>query len=156
MTPRSIRVAATTLMFMAAFGVGAPAMAAPPTVERIMVNDTFEDEFLSEECGVEVTTTARGKVTIRTFDRKKGTVELATINIALTATADGRTFRFRDVGSDQTRIRPDGTVVLRVSGQVPFQFTGVLKINLTTGEVIMAPKDRSEKQLARACAALAG
>jgi hypothetical protein len=79
-----------------------------------------------------------------------------TINVGLTATVEGRTFRFRDVGSDLTRITPDGTVVLHISGQVPFDFAGVLKINLTTEEAILEPKDRSERQLARACAALGG
>jgi hypothetical protein len=143
-------------MFAATFGAGVPAVAAPPTIERIQVDDTFVDRFLSAECGVRVTTTARGRVTIRSFDRGRGPVELVTINIALTATADGRTFRFRDVGSDLTRITPDGTAVLKISGQVPFQFAGVLKINLTTGEAILEPKDRSGRQLARACAALGG
>jgi hypothetical protein len=85
-----------------------------------------------------------------------GPTELVSVNVGLTATADGRTFRFRDVGSDLTRVTPDGTLVLKVSGQVPFQFAGVLKIDLETGEAIMEPKDRSAKQLARACAVLAG
>ena len=137
-------------------GGAAPATAAPPTVERIPVDDTFVDPFLSEECGVEVVTTARGSITIKTFDREKGPVELRNVNVGFTATADGRTFRFRDVGSDLTRITPDGTAVLRVSGQVPFAFAGVLKIDLETGEAILEPKDRSERQLARACAVLTG
>ena len=61
----------------------------------------------------------------------------------LTATADGRVFRFRDVGADVTRIEPDGTAVLLISGQVPFDFAGVLKIDLETGEAILEPRDRS-------------
>ena len=132
-------------------------MAAPPTFERITVDDSFVDEALSAECGVPVTTTARGHVTIRTFDREgPGPVELRTINVTLTATADSRTFRFKDVGADLTRVQPDGTVVLQITGQVPFDFAGVLKIDLDTGEAILEPKNRSEKQLARACAALTG
>jgi hypothetical protein len=31
---------------------------APPTIERIPVDDTFVDDVLSEECGVAVTTSA--------------------------------------------------------------------------------------------------
>jgi hypothetical protein len=43
---------------------------------------------------------------------------------------------------------------LLISGQVPFAFAGVLKIDLETGEAILEPRDRSEEQIARACAAL--
>jgi hypothetical protein len=46
--------------------------------------------------------------------------------------------------------------VLSVIGQVPFDFAGVLKIDLETGDVILEPHDRSEKQLAKACAKLTG
>jgi hypothetical protein len=77
-----------------------------------------------------------------------------TVNVGVTATAGGRIFRFRDVGADVTRIEPDGTAVLPIIGQVPFAFAGVLKIDLETGEAIFEPCDRSDEQLARACAAL--
>jgi hypothetical protein len=137
-------------------GAGA-ATAAPPTFERIDVDDTFADEFLTEECGVDVTTTIRGHVILRTFSGDgTGPAQLNTLNLAITATADGRTFRFRDVGADLTRIDPDGTAVLSIVGQVPFDFAGVLKIDLETGEAILEPKDRSAKQLAKACAVLTG
>ena len=43
------------------------AVAAPPTIERINIDETFPDEFLTEECGVPVTTTALGHVILRTF-----------------------------------------------------------------------------------------
>ena len=48
--------------------LGATAAAAQkPVKEVIQVNDTFEDEFLTEECGVPVTTTVTGRVTVFTF-----------------------------------------------------------------------------------------
>jgi hypothetical protein len=135
-------------------GVG---LGAPPEIERIDVDDTFVDEFLSEACGVTVTTTARGHIIVRTFSGEgTGVVEVGTINIGLTATAGDRTFRFRDVGVDLTRIEPDGTAVLQIVGQVPFDFAGVLKIDLETGEVILEPHFRGEEQLARACEVLTG
>jgi hypothetical protein len=134
-----------------------PASAAPPTFERITVDDTFADEFLSEECGVEVTTTVRGHITVRTFEGGgTGPASVTTINLEFTATAGDRTFRFRDVGADLTRIEPDGTAVLSIIGQIPFDFAGVLKIDLETGDVIVEPHDRSAEQLAKACAALTG
>jgi hypothetical protein len=46
--------------------------------------------------------------------------------------------------------------MLLISGQVPFAFAGVLKIDLETGEAILEPRDRSEEQLAKACAVLTG
>jgi hypothetical protein len=74
------------------------------------------------------------------------------INPGVTSTAGDRTFRFRDVGADVLQIKPDGTLVLLISGQVPFAFAGALKIE----EVILEPRDRSEEQLAKACRALTG
>ena len=76
--------------------------------------------------------------------------------LIVTATAGGRTFRFRDVGADVARVQPDGSVVLLISGQVPFFFAGALKIDPETEEVLLEPKDRSEAQVAKACRALAG
>ena len=120
--------------------LGATAAAAQkPTKEVIQVNETFADEFLTDECGVEVTTTATGRVTIFTFPDGKVLQEMTTLNISLVATAGDNQARFRDVGIDQVRVQPDGTVILSIVGQVPFEFTGVMKINLETGEVILEP-----------------
>jgi hypothetical protein len=133
------------------------ASGAAPVIERIPVDDTFADDVLSEACGVAVTTTVRGHIIVRTFPGEEtGVAELRTISLGFTATAGDRTFRFRDVGADVTRIEPDGTAVLSITGQVPFFFAGVLKIDLETGDAILEPRDRSEEQLARACAVLTG
>ena len=135
-------------------GVG---LAGPPVFERIDVDDEFADDFLSAECGVDVTTTVRGHIIIRTFSGEgTGVAELRTLSLGFAATAEGRTFRFRDVGADQVRIEPDGTAVLSIVGQVPFAFAGVLKIDLETGDAILEPRDRSEEQIAKACAVLTG
>ena len=140
-------------------GLISPALAgaAPPDTQRILIDEEFEDVLLSEACGVPVTTRALGHIIERTFDNgQTGVVELATINIALTATAGDRTFRFRDVGADLVRIEPDGTAILQIIGQVPAQFAGILRIDLETGEAILEPRDRSEWQVERACTALTG
>ena len=135
-------------------GVG---LGAAPTFERIAVDDTFPDEFLTVECGVPVTTTVQGHVILREFSGEgQGLVALNTLNLAITATAGERTFRFRDVGGDLARIEPDGTAVLYITGQVPFEFAGVLKLDLETEEAFLEPRDRSEEQLARACRFLTG
>jgi hypothetical protein len=135
-------------------GVG---LGAAPTFERIAIDETFEDEFLTEECGVPVTTTVQGHVILREFsDEGTGLIALNTLNLGITATAGERTFRLRDVGGDLARIEPDGTAVLYITGQVPFEFAGVLKLDLETEEAFLEPRDRSEEQLARACEFLTG
>jgi hypothetical protein len=156
MTRRSLTGwVASVLVLVGVFSPGVAA-GAPPTFERIDVDETFADDFLTEACGVEVTTTARGHVTVRMFEDGTGPTTVTTINIGLTATAGDRTFRFRDVGADVERIEPDGTIVVSIIGQVPFDFAGVLKFDPETGEVILEPRDRSDEQIARACAALTG
>jgi hypothetical protein len=94
----------------------------------------------TEACGVEVTTTVTGRITFFTFpDRPVGPQNLTTLNFALVATAGDNQARFRDVGIDLVRVEPDGTAILSIVGQVPFGFTGVLKIDLDTGETILEP-----------------
>ena len=140
-------------------GLVAPSVGAgaKPVFERITVDEAFDDEELSEACGVAVTSRVQGHVTLRTFSPEgSGVISVNSINLGVTSIAGGRTFRFRDVGADVARVEPDGTIVLLISGQVPFAFAGALKIDPETEEVILEPKDRSEAQLAKACAVLAG
>ena len=132
------------------------AFAGKPTIERLEIDESFADDFLTEACGVPVTTRALGDIIVRTFpDGGTGLAELQTINVGLTATAGGNTIQFRDVGADIVRIDPDGTAILMIVGQVPFNFTGALKIDLETGEAILEPHDSSGR-IDRACAALTG
>jgi hypothetical protein len=124
-------------------------------MERIAVDETFPDGFLTEECGVPVTTRAQGHVIMRTFEGEgTGVAEVNTLNIELTAMAGDNTYRFRDVGADLVRIEPDGTAILMIIGQIPFGFSGVLKIDLETGEAILEPQHSLEGNIEKACAAL--
>jgi hypothetical protein len=143
--------------FGAVLGVGvAPsAFAAQPTIERFDVNEVFADDFLTAECGVPVTTAIQGHVTIRIFEGGgTGAAELRTLNIAVTAMSGDNIYRFRDVGADLVRVEPDGTAILMIIGQIPFGFSGVLKIDLETGEVILEPQHSLEGNVEQACAAL--
>ena len=150
MSRRRLALLFVGLGLLTAVGVGgSPAIAAPPEV--ITFTDTFHDDFLSDACGVDVTTTIDGTVRIREFDRATGLVTVATVNVDITATAGDNTFRFRDVGSDVFLQGGEGVVHL-VTGQVPFEFTGVLKINETTGEVLLEPQHTVDTD--RACAFL--
>ena len=141
---------ATTLGLLIAVGVGgSSAIAAPPEV--ITFTDTFHDDELSDACGVDVTTTIDGTIRVREFDRETGLVTVATVNVDVISTAGDNTFRFRDVGADVFLQGGEGVVHL-VTGQVPFEFTGVLKINETTGEVLLEPQHTVDTD--RACAFL--
>jgi hypothetical protein len=115
------------------------AAAQAPVKEVIQVDETFADEFLTEACGVPVTATVTGRVTIFTFPDGTVLEELTTLNVSVVATAGDNQARFRDVGAEQVRVQPDGTVIVSIIGQVPFGFTGVLKINPETGETILEP-----------------
>jgi hypothetical protein len=155
MTRRGVRWLAASFAVAALITPGA--MAAQPTMERFDLDESFVDKFLTKECGVEVTVHAEGHLILRMFSGDAtGPVELVTINVSVTATADGNTYAFRDVGADLVRIEPDGTAILMVTGQVPFQFTGLLKIDLETGEVILEPKHSRGEEAEEACAVLTG
>lgn len=131
------------------------ALGAPPTIERVDVSETFPDDMLTEECGVAVTTTVEGHFIIRAFeDRTTGVTEVFTVNIGYTATSQYGEFRLRDVGADVTRRLPDGTLVVSVIGQVPFDFTGIVREDGQGNVIFESGGDRGAKQLAAACAAL--
>jgi hypothetical protein len=149
-------IAWLAFMLVVVASVLAPsASAAAPTFERIEVDDTFADDFLTEECGVEVTSHAQGHVTIRMFSGDAtGPVQLVTLNIGITATSGENTVTFRDVGGDLLRVEPDGTAVLLIIGQVPFEFAGVLIIDLETGEAILEPQHSLEGNVEKVCARL--
>ena len=124
-------------------------LAAAPTIERIVVSETFDDEFLTELCGVPVTTTATGTIIRRTF-AGTGVQSVNTVNLALVASSGENSIRFRDVGADVLK-SANGTLTLMIIGQIPFDFRGVLKIDLATGEVVHEPHF---VDATRACAAL--
>ena len=111
-----------------------------PEMETITFSDTFDDDELSDECGVDVTTSVDGRLTFFTFpDRPVGPQDLTSVHVNFTATAGDNVVRFNDVGIDAVRVQPDGTAILMIVGQVPFDFTGVLVIDLGTGEAILEP-----------------
>jgi hypothetical protein len=158
MSTRSFGTLLASVLVLAA-PLAPGALAGKPTIERFDIDETFADDFLTDACGVPVTTTAKGHVIVRTFSGKS-LVQVRTLNIAFTAWAGDNSYSFRDVGADHLQVKPDGTEILMIIGQIPFGidddpqgFTGVLKINLTTGEVILQPK-HSIGGVEEACAAL--
>jgi hypothetical protein len=119
---------------------GTAAAIGPPEIETETFSDTFEDEFLTNACGVDVTTSFEGRLTFFTFpDQPVGPQDITSVHVNLVATAGDNAVQFKDVGVDLVRVEPDGTVVLMVVGQVPFEFIGVLMVNLETDEAILEP-----------------
>jgi hypothetical protein len=150
MTPTKTFVA----LCAAAALVPATAAAAPPTIVREDIDETFVDEALSEQCGVEATVHLTGHQITRTREGG-GVLDVFTVNLTGVVTSEFGSFRVKDVGSDSTRVTPDGQVIVSLRGQLPFFFKGVLKFDPTTDEWLNEPNlAAGERQIERACAAL--
>jgi hypothetical protein len=123
--------------------------------ETITISDTFQSPILSQACGVEVTITITGSLKVLTFpNRPVGPQDLTIANIKWVATAGNNQVRFRNVSLDLVRVEPDGTVIESIAGHQPVEFTGVMKINLDTGEVILEPQHFAD--IPRLCEQLTG
>lgn len=152
---RQLLTAITALVACLVVGVSSVVAAGKPTIERFQIDRVRPDPGLTAACGVEVSAHVQGIVVIRTFpEGGTGPAELVTLNLAVTAMAGDNTYSFRNVGANLVRIEPDGTAILLVTGQFPFEWTGVLKIDLETGEAILEPQHSVEGDLEEACAAL--
>jgi hypothetical protein len=139
---------------MAALCLSCPAARAEgPVVEHVIIEGAGFDEFLSDACGFPVLFSESGRVTIRTF--VDGGKRVQTINLATTVSANGNQTVLREAGAEITRVTPEGVAILSISGQRPFLFTGVLKINLETGEAVLVPQHFTGENVVRVCSILA-
>ena len=140
--PRRLMVASLmglSAMFLLLVATPAGARGKPIT-ETVTFSETFDDAELTDVCGVEVTTTVDGRITFFTFpDQPVGPQGLTSVHVNFVARAGNNAVRFQDVGIDKVQVMPDGTAILMIVGQVPFEFTGVLMIDLDTGEAILEP-----------------
>jgi hypothetical protein len=151
------RALVALLLALVAVAVLAPsAPGAKPQTVVVNIDDSGPDDFLTAECGVPVTFHAVGRVTLRTFvpNGAAGPLQVNTVNVAVTVSSGDNSYRFRDVGADHLQQKPDGSLVLSIIGQLPFDFTGVLKIDPETGDVLHEPSHSIEDRLDDACAAL--
>ena len=146
----------TSLTLTAIVGGTASAGAAAPTIDRETDSFTFQDDFLTAECGVPVSTTVSGFRITREFagDAKAGPRFLATVNFTVTAASGDNTYSLKDVGADLLRVQPNGDAILSIIGQIPFDFNGILKLDAATETPLQEPRSSSEREIARACAAL--
>ena len=152
------RVLGLVVAVAAAVGLGCPvAQAAPPTVEHVVVEGAGFDEFLSDACGFPVLFTEKGRATFVFFgDAGTGPVQLRTANLVTTVSANGNKVVLTQAGAELTSVTPEGVAILTISGKLgPFLATGIIKINLDTGEVILAKLHPTNDDVVRVCAMLA-
>jgi hypothetical protein len=157
MARRRIGRSVIALAGVAVLAMAGNAVAAKPTVENIVVDDSFQDDELAAACGLDpgdVTTVATGHIKIRTWGEDSPNASVTSINVMLTATGPGGSYRFHDVGADRARIADNGDVIVLVTGQVPFDFTGSIVVNETTGEILRPAHHDTSGRLDAACAAL--
>ena len=107
--------------------------------ETFDFSDTRHGDILSTRCGVDVTLTATGTIRFFTFpNRPVGPQDLQTFNVKVVATAGGNEVRWQQAGMTmEHKVEPDGTVTSIIAARQPVHFTGVLKTNVDTGEVIL-------------------
>ncbi len=151
------RFLAVSLLALVAVAVLVPAApAAKPETVVIAVDDSGPDDGLTAECGVPVTFHAVGRVTVKTFSGTgaAGPDLIRTLNISVTLSSGDNSYSFRDVGADHVQRQPDGSLVLMIIGQVPFDFIGLLKLDPETGEAILEPQHSIADRVDDACAAL--
>jgi hypothetical protein len=129
----------------------ATAAAAPPERETITFADSGPDGFLMEACGLDDdTTTVNLRITSLTFqDRPVGLQSLASVHIDIVSTAGDNSVLLHSVGVDSIRVDTDGDFILMIAGQVAFSLTGVLKVNLSTGELILESHTVDETRACR-------
>ena len=150
---RAVVVSLVGLLVLAAAATPGTA-AGGPEIVRFDIDRTGRANFLSAACGIEVTSHVRGHVIARTFTDGTGVAEITTVNLAVLAMAGDNTYRYRNVGADIVQVTPDGTPILLITGQAPWGFTGVMKIDLASGEVILEPQHSLQGNIEEACTAL--
>lgn len=100
--------------------VAAPVIAGKPQMEKVPVNALFVDEFLTEACGVEVTTQVTGHFIFRLFTNAAGDPVREVNNYALNVrfSSVNGTIRAQDVGADRITYLDDGTLIQVIIGNV--------------------------------------
>lgn len=170
-TIRIVLMAAACLSLLAA-----PVQAARPQTERIEVDDLFApDDFLSEVCGVPVTSQFTGHITLRLYTDANGDPVRELNNYALTArywSATASIFA-KDVGVDRVTYLDDGSLIQVIIGTVQsftapghgqvYANVGQTTVHITfdaegnpSFEIIGSHGQHDPDQLAAICAILAG
>ncbi|PWW24263.1 hypothetical protein JD79_03442 [Geodermatophilus normandii] len=145
------RLRTSVVATAACLALGPPsAQAAPPErVENTVLDpaETVEDEFLTEACGVPVTSSARGHVRLTLLFDRSGEISrvVAHPSSTNTLTSPYGTLTTSDRGMDRTTFNADGTVTVFGTGVHPEVAGGahaigleVLTLDGGTGELLDA------------------
>jgi hypothetical protein len=100
--------------------VATPAFAAPPEMQTITFTETIN-----------------GRITFFTFDGQVGPAQIVSVSTSFVSTSGDNSIRYRDAGIDLIRVAPDGTATLSIIGTLPVRVSGILVIDLQTGETIL-------------------
>lgn len=117
--------------------VAAPVSAGKPQMVKVPVNDLFVDEFLTEACGVEVTTQVTGHFIIRLFTNAAGDPVREVNNYALSVrfASDSASIFAKDVGVDRVTYLADGSLIQVIIGSVQsFSSPGMGRVYANVGQ----------------------
>jgi hypothetical protein len=97
-----------------------PVSAAAPTTERIPVDETFVDDFLSDACGVTVTVHETGHFILRTWTDATGQEIRALNTYALSDTFSSvnGSVSGKNVGPDRITFNADGSIIITTIGNI--------------------------------------
>jgi len=113
------RLAVFAILALVAFAA-LPAAATAAAPERFVfeVDETFTDEFLTEVCGFEVTTTVTGTVRGVSFVDEEGNLvrEIVQVNINGTFAANGNVVPFITRQAVRATLHPDGSQTVQLTG----------------------------------------
>jgi hypothetical protein len=149
-------VVAGALAFATVVAAVTPASAeGRPTMTVTPIHGTYpRDRFTSAKCGFTVSTTVWGQVRFWTFpEGSQKLVELETLNIHASLSANGNTVKWVDAGSSTVYTTADGSTMVTTNGHWYYYGIGRLVINITTGEVTF--QAGQDVDYAALCAALA-
>jgi hypothetical protein len=104
----------------AALLLAAPVSAGKPVLERVPIDDLFVDDFLSAECGAEITAHVTGHINFRVWLDDDGAPIRELNNYALSVhwTSEHGSLGAKDVGVDRVTYQADGSIVNVIVGNV--------------------------------------
>jgi hypothetical protein len=124
----------------AALALAAPVQAAKPEFERIQIDDHFVDEFLSDECGTEITADVTGHINARAWVDANDELTHEVVNFAIQirwSSEHGSIFA-HDVGVDRITYLDDGSIIQAVIGGVQsFTAQGMGRVYADVGRTVL-------------------
>ena len=132
---RTVRILAAAML--ATLAMTSPALAGQPQMEKIPVDETFVDDFLSDVCGAEVSVHFYGHFIIRVFTDADGNPVREVNNYAFSnrfTSVHGSVFA-KDVGADRITYLDDGSLIQVIIGNVQsFSIPGVGRVYQDVGQ----------------------